>query len=77
VEVEEALEFLESEGYYKAASISKRQAIQFAERFGPSDLWDLAQMVDDHEIDEYQFIRCVSDFRMYRELSGNYEKVAA
>lgn len=70
VEVEDALEFLESAGHYKAASVSKRQAIQFAERFEPDALWELAQMVDDEEIDEYQFVRCVSDFRLYKQLAG-------
>lgn len=70
VEVEDTLEFLESAGYYKASSVSKRQAVQFAERFEPDALWELAQMVDDHEIDEYQFVRCVSDFRLYKQLVG-------
>ena len=77
VEVENTMEFLESAGYYKAASVSNRQAITFAERFTTDALWELAQMVDDHEIDEYQFVRCVSDFRLYKEISGNYETEAA
>ena len=67
-EVESVLEFLESAGYYKAASISRAQAERFAEKFDASDLWDLAEMLDAQEIDEYQFIQLVSDFRRYREM---------
>jgi len=66
-DVDEVLDYLDHAGLYKAASVSKNQAIAFAKRFGTNELWDLASMLDEGDIDEHQFIRFISDFRAYRE----------
>lgn len=74
-ELDQCLEYLLDMGASRAAYINYDQYESFCYKFGVEALWDLVILMDEAEITEQDFIRLVSDFRLFREKMLGEEKV--
>ena len=66
-DLDQCIEYLFDMGASRASSINYDQYESFCFKFGVGALWDLIILMDEAEITEQDFIRLVSDFRLFRE----------
>lgn len=67
LDIDDTLVELELAGYQRAGRLSRRQAGEFANKFGVDSFFEISYMVMDTSIDEEWFVRVMSDFSTARE----------
>lgn len=66
-DIDDTLVELELAGFKRAGRMSRRQAGEFASKFGIDSFFEISYMVIDKSIDEDWFVRVMSDFATARE----------